>query len=230
MASAARGSDGWAGELGVLARSVFESALGVLLDRARDYGTANLVLTGEAGVATRITDKCARIIQICGRRGGTRTTEDSWVDIINYGILGLLLHQGRVPHMSQVIYFAHPVDMAGSEVMNTAAAIRGRLVAAGFTVYDPGAAWSWSGDEGAARAISLVNRAALEGAGAVVAWVPSGVQTLGVAEELAAARDGGKPTAVIDDGQRSVFLSAFRNRFRDVGGVIEWLRSIYGVV
>lgn len=230
MALAALDADGWTDELGSRARLAFGAALRVMLDRARDYGTTNLVMTGEPGIATRIIDKCARVIQVSRRGGSGRTTEDSWIDIINYGILGLLLHEGRIPRMNKVIYFAHPIDMAGSEVMNTATAIRERLSAAGFTIYDPGGAWSWPGDVGAARVISAVNKAALENASAVVAWVPSGTQTLGVAEELATARDSGKPTAVIDDGQCSVFLSTFPNRFREVTGVIEWLRSVFGVV
>ncbi len=83
-------------ELGKLAfRSLCEAA--VLLDtKNRDYGPGNISAFGERGVIVRLNDKVERLKTLVwgGKYPEHEKVTDTWIDIANYGIIGLMCHRG----------------------------------------------------------------------------------------------------------------------------------------
>lgn len=79
------------------------------LDKNADYSPANITLTDEIGVATRIWDKVARLLSLTGFKFQALLYEgfeapknpqnepivDTYLDLANYGVIGLLLHTKR---------------------------------------------------------------------------------------------------------------------------------------
>ncbi len=84
----------------------------VHLDKNADYSPANIAGPGELGLATRIWDKCTRMMNLLGFRiDVTRSEhtdvvktpkneplEDTYMDLAVYGIIGLLFRQGKWGH------------------------------------------------------------------------------------------------------------------------------------
>ena len=69
----------------------------VLLDtKQKDYGSGNISAFGERGIVVRINDKVERLKTLVwnDRAPEHEKVEDTWLDITNYGIIGLLCHQG----------------------------------------------------------------------------------------------------------------------------------------
>ncbi len=66
-------------------------------DKQQDYGSANILMTGELGVACRLQDKASRIrhILIKQLKGDTKinyeSLEDAYIDVANIGMIGMLL-------------------------------------------------------------------------------------------------------------------------------------------
>lgn len=77
--------------------------LALLMDRKQqDYGSSNISTTGELGVMVRSQDKVSRLRNLLAKemKSGELTTcfesvEDSWSDLANYGVIGLLLRRGK---------------------------------------------------------------------------------------------------------------------------------------
>ena len=74
----------------------------LLLRKRNDYGTENISRFGELGVVIRLSDKLDRLVnlvvkpKLSGKGGNAVNNEpidDTWLDIIGYGILGLLQHR-----------------------------------------------------------------------------------------------------------------------------------------
>ena len=65
-----------------------------------DYGSSNITLNGELGVAVRLQDKVGRMRHILLKemtgkvRVNHESLEDSFRDAANYGMIGLLLKRG----------------------------------------------------------------------------------------------------------------------------------------
>jgi hypothetical protein len=75
-------------------RSFCEAA--VLLDsKQRDYGSANISSFGEKGIVVRMNDKVERLKNLVWKDKSPEHEKvaDTWLDIANYGIIGLLCHQ-----------------------------------------------------------------------------------------------------------------------------------------
>lgn len=69
----------------------------VLLDsKNRDYGPGNISAFGERGVVVRLNDKVERLKTLVwhGKSPEHEKVADTWLDIANYGIIGLLCHKG----------------------------------------------------------------------------------------------------------------------------------------
>jgi len=85
--------DAWKKE----AKRVFE----LFKTKQNDYGPQNIAQMGELGVATRANDKVQRLLTLLSGDEGTKryheTIEDSWMDLADYGIIGLLVHTGQWP-------------------------------------------------------------------------------------------------------------------------------------
>lgn len=75
-------------------RSFCEAA--VLLDsKQRDYGSANISAFGEKGIIVRMNDKVERLKTLVWKDKSPEheKVSDTWLDISNYGIIGLLCHR-----------------------------------------------------------------------------------------------------------------------------------------
>lgn len=66
-----------------------------------DYGSTNISASGEMGVAVRIQDKASRMrhILLKGMRGeegvNNEPLADTYQDVANYGMIGMLLNRGH---------------------------------------------------------------------------------------------------------------------------------------
>jgi hypothetical protein len=76
--------------------------LALLMDRKQqDYGSANISLNGELGVMVRTQDKVSRISNLLKKEmkgeaaANNEPILDSWSDLANYGVIGLLLRTGK---------------------------------------------------------------------------------------------------------------------------------------
>jgi len=76
--------------------------LAQLMDRKQqDYGSSNISLNGELGVMVRTQDKVSRLRNLLTKemKGDTNINNegigDSWADLANYGVIGLLLRSGK---------------------------------------------------------------------------------------------------------------------------------------
>ena len=79
------------------------------LDKNADYSPANILLTGEPGLVTRLWDKTARLLNLTGfkfkailsegysppKRPKNESIDDTYMDLSVYGIIGLLLRRGQ---------------------------------------------------------------------------------------------------------------------------------------
>jgi hypothetical protein len=84
----------------------------VHLDKNADYSPANIAGPGELGLATRIWDKCTRMMNLLGFRIDVTCSEhtdpaktpknepleDTYMDLAVYGIIGLLFRKGKWGH------------------------------------------------------------------------------------------------------------------------------------
>ena len=79
----------------------------MVIDKRADYGTMNINMTGQAGVATRALDKVARILHITKKRETPPDNPtdriifeplvDSWRDLAGYALIGLWLEETGEP-------------------------------------------------------------------------------------------------------------------------------------
>lgn len=76
--------------------------LALLMDRKQqDYGSANISLNGELGVMVRTQDKVSRISNLLKKEmqgkpaANNEPIVDSWTDLANYGVIGLLLRTDK---------------------------------------------------------------------------------------------------------------------------------------
>jgi hypothetical protein len=70
----------------------------VLLDtKQRDYGSGNITAFGERGIVVRMNDKVERLKTLVwnGQSPEHEKVSDTWLDITNYGVIGLLCHRGE---------------------------------------------------------------------------------------------------------------------------------------
>lgn len=81
----------------VMSRSqALDYVVQVIAAKQHDYGHDNITVEGHVGLRVRIHDKVARLKNLL-RRGGVAKNEalsDTWMDIIGYGIIGLMLLEG----------------------------------------------------------------------------------------------------------------------------------------
>lgn len=70
----------------------------VLLDtKQRDYGSGNVSAFGEKGIIVRMNDKVERLKTLVwnDKSPEHEKVSDTWLDIANYGVIGLLCHRGE---------------------------------------------------------------------------------------------------------------------------------------
>ncbi|MBT9259482.1 MAG: hypothetical protein KM310_06975 [Clostridiales bacterium] len=71
----------------------------VMIRKQRDYGSGNISAFGEFGVLVRASDKVHRLKNLLEKaeKGQVPQNEplfDSWLDLANYGLIGMLLQSG----------------------------------------------------------------------------------------------------------------------------------------
>lgn len=68
----------------------------VMEAKQTDYGSGNISAFGEFGVLVRCSDKVNRLKTLleAKRAPKNEALEDSWKDLANYGIIGLMCHRG----------------------------------------------------------------------------------------------------------------------------------------
>lgn len=81
----------------------YSDALAVLLKKHADYGPKNIAhAPGGAlnGLRVRMHDKLARINNLIdsGKEPGNESLEDSFLDLMNYAAIGLLVLKGEWPN------------------------------------------------------------------------------------------------------------------------------------
>jgi len=83
-------------EMGKLAFKSFCEAAVLLDSKQRDYGSGNISSFGEKGVIVRMNDKVERLKTLVwqDREPSHEKVSDTWLDITNYGVIGLLCHRG----------------------------------------------------------------------------------------------------------------------------------------
>ena len=76
-----------------------------LFDRKQqDYGSSNIAMSGDLGVAVRLTDKVCRLQHLLRKRIKNEgdaavelqneSIEDTFMDTANYGLIGMMLERG----------------------------------------------------------------------------------------------------------------------------------------
>lgn len=82
-------------------RIIYDELMSILLKKHRDYGPRNIAeAPGGAlnGLRVRIHDKLARINNLVDKRDGKseyESLEDSFADMANYAIIGMLVLRGK---------------------------------------------------------------------------------------------------------------------------------------
>lgn len=83
-----------------------QEVYGVFVEKQSDYGPTNIGTGGEQGVALRSGDKVSRLFELLGigTRGeaaeaSNEPRRDAWVDMADYGVIGMLVHDGKWPKM-----------------------------------------------------------------------------------------------------------------------------------
>lgn len=83
---------------------VCEEIIDLLIRKSRDYGSENIRLTGgELGLTVRVIDKAMRLHNLNLRHAiegepppeaENETVEDSWRDLVGYGLIALVKRKG----------------------------------------------------------------------------------------------------------------------------------------
>lgn len=68
----------------------------LMISKNRDYGPGNIAAFGELGVVVRASDKVHRLANLLqsGKEPEHEKLEDTWLDLANYGLIGLLCRRG----------------------------------------------------------------------------------------------------------------------------------------
>jgi len=70
----------------------------VLLKRKNEmYGDGNVIKIGEQGVVVRLEEKLERLKNLITIKKDPpeETIEDTWKDIVGYGVIGIMLRRGK---------------------------------------------------------------------------------------------------------------------------------------
>jgi len=83
-------------EMGVEAMKLALEFVKLLDSKQQDYGSENILISGELGVVVRAQDKLCRLRHLLKKNGEVNHEgiDDSWMDLANYGIIGHMLHKG----------------------------------------------------------------------------------------------------------------------------------------
>lgn len=78
------------------ARQLQTESLDLMASKNADYGSQNIEITGTQGVSVRLLDKTMRLINLTksGKEPNHESVRDTFRDVMNYGLIGLMLEEG----------------------------------------------------------------------------------------------------------------------------------------
>lgn len=133
---------------------------------------------------------------------------------------------------TNLIYLARPIDLGRADPSLVEYTV-GELQALGFPSYDPLGAFTVSGTP--SGVVQRVNEAAMLASGGAVAFIPSGVQSVGVPFEISYLLTHDVPTLVVTDlGSRSWMMASVADNSlghvvsldeESVSAGLDWLRD-----
>lgn len=180
------------------ARNIIEQAVDILHRKSQDYGTQNITLEGQSGVATRMIDKVMRIKNLLGSgdNANFESIEDTFIDLLNYSVIGVLLSKGKwKDSTSSIVYLAGPVDSVDFDSANQWRDKVARELRGIVTCFNPVLAFA-HGDEGAAKKVVDINRFAIQKCDVVLANLSYGLAFESI-REIEYARTIGKPVICV---------------------------------
>lgn len=82
---------------------VLLNALAVFKYKQYDYGPGNIAGFGEVGVLIRLNDKIERLknLMLNNKEATNESVYDTWLDIANYGLIGLMCKENLWPNVNQ---------------------------------------------------------------------------------------------------------------------------------
>ena len=86
-------------DMGVEMLRIFCECVQLFDTKQQDYGSTNIAACGEMGIAVRLQDKVSRmqnllLKELKGESGvNHESLEDTYLDIANYGLIGVLLRR-----------------------------------------------------------------------------------------------------------------------------------------
>jgi hypothetical protein len=114
--SLATGKSGWL-EIEQAWLRKAQEVYNVFCEKQADYGPTNIGVGGEHGITVRLGDKISRLFELLGltsrENGGEPANEsirDTWMDLGDYGIIGMIVHDGDWP-------LVEPNQVWGKEAM-----------------------------------------------------------------------------------------------------------------
>lgn len=69
----------------------------LMKERGAKYGPGNIAQFGDYGVLVRLSDKLARLQHSIEHDFGDETAQDTWLDVIGYGLIGLAWSRKQWP-------------------------------------------------------------------------------------------------------------------------------------
>ncbi len=79
-------------------------ALEVFIHKQYDYGPMNIAYFGNIGVLVRLNDKIERLKNLIlnNKEVNNESIYDTWLDIANYGLIGLMCEEKLWPNINQL--------------------------------------------------------------------------------------------------------------------------------
>lgn len=192
-------------------RRIAAENLDLMVRKGRDYSNDNLTQAGPRGVATRALDKVVRLRNLYdaaerGERIEFESIDQTWADLSNYGLIGQTLERGELIPSTRLVYLAGPIDGVSEDNASRWRVKMSRsLFRHGIAAYDPYAAFLGCHQNAAEQMWSL-NRAAIQTADALLAYLAGPGIGFGTVREIEFARSVGKRVIVVST-QLSVMSS-----------------------
>jgi len=91
-------------------------ALKLFRDKQYDYGPENISNFGDIGVLVRLNDKIERLknLMFSNKEAHNESIADTWIDIGNYGLIGLMCAINTWPNVKQ--YEINKIEGADNEI------------------------------------------------------------------------------------------------------------------
>ena len=71
--------------------------LKLMRERGAKYGPGNIAQFGDYGVLVRLSDKLSRLQHSMEHDFGDESADDTWLDVVGYGLIGLAWSRGLWP-------------------------------------------------------------------------------------------------------------------------------------